>query len=288
MNPRFAELPTALREQSIIARLGPDQSIPALIAHPDPHWHSAIAHSTRLSSSQAPGPTPQAPGCRPAILWFHGRTVNKELDPGRYLRWIRAGMAAVAIDLPGHGERFDASMQTSARTLQVVEQAAAEIDAILAALASPPFTGLFDMTRLGIGGMSAGGMVTLHRLTREHPFRCASVESTAGTFEPLKGREFYIPERVARAEAIRHLETWRPIPLLALHSEADEWVPVRAIREFIEALRMRHAAAGADPSVVELRTWPATGAPHEHSGFGRVSHEAKTIQTAFYARHLPG
>jgi len=34
---------------------------------------------------------------------MHGRTANKELDPGRYLRLIRAGIAVCAIDLPGHG-----------------------------------------------------------------------------------------------------------------------------------------------------------------------------------------
>ncbi len=286
MNPRFAELPSALREQSITHRFGPDRAIPALIAHPDSHWQALISHSSRLAP-QAADRIPQA-APRPAVLWFHGRTVNKELDPGRYLRWIRAGVGAIAIDLPGHGERFDASMHTSARTLQVVEQAAAEIDVILAELARPPFAGVFDMNRLAIGGMSAGGMVTLHRLTSEHPFRCAAVESTAGTFEPLKGREFYIPERVARAEAIRHLDTWRPIPLLALHSEADEWVPVRAIREFTDALANHYHTSNADPAMIELKTWPTTGAPHEHSGFGKVSHEAKSIQTDFLVKHLIG
>ncbi|HVZ93921.1 MAG TPA: alpha/beta fold hydrolase [Phycisphaerales bacterium] len=279
MNPRFAELPSALREQSIIARFGANASIPALIAHPDPHWHAIISHS----SGTHPPPSP-----RPAVLWFHGRTVNKELDPGRYLRWIRAGLGAIAIDLPGHGERFDAALQTSGRTLEVVEQAAQEIDVILAALAAPPYTGLFDLTRLAIGGMSAGGMVTLHRLTREHPFRAAAVEATAGTFEYFKGRPFYIPERVERAEAIRHLDHWRPIPLLALHSEADQWVPLRAISDFTDALRARYQQVGADPSLITLKTWPTTGAQYEHMGFGRVSHEAKTIQTEFFAKHLLG
>ena len=34
---------------------------------------------------------PAPPGPRPTIIWIHGRTVSKELDPGRYLRWLRAG-----------------------------------------------------------------------------------------------------------------------------------------------------------------------------------------------------
>lgn len=288
ISARFAELPSALREQAITHRFGPDRSIPALLAHPDPHWHALVSHSSRLAAPPAHAePQPVSP--RPAVIWFHGRTVNKELDPGRYLRWLRApggGIGTIAIDLPGHGERFDAAMHTSARTLEVVEQAVAEIDSVVAELAQPPFAGLFDLTRLALGGMSAGGMVTLARLTRPHMFRCACVESTAGTFEPLKGREFYVSERVARTEAIRRLDEWRPIPFLALHSEADEWVPVRAIREFTGALVERYRTQGADPSEIELKTWPTTGAPHEHSGFGRVAHEAKTIQTEFLARHL--
>jgi hypothetical protein len=35
-----------------------------------------------------------------------------------------------------------------------------------------------------------------------------------------------------------------------------------------------------------LVTWPSTGAPHEHLGFGRVANDAKNLQTAFFKRHL--
>jgi hypothetical protein len=40
------------------------------------------------------------------------------------------------------------------------------------------------------------------------------------------------------------------------------------------------------PSLIESHTWPTTGAPEEHVGFGKVSNDAKNIQTAFLARHL--
>ena len=29
---------------------------------------------------------------RPFILWMHGRTADKFLDPGRYLRYVRRGI----------------------------------------------------------------------------------------------------------------------------------------------------------------------------------------------------
>ncbi|MBL0922647.1 MAG: hypothetical protein IBJ10_11050 [Phycisphaerales bacterium] len=87
---------------------------------------------------------------------------------------------------------------------------------------------------------------------------------------------------------MRHIEGWRPIPLLALHSEADEWVPVAAIRSFAEALRSRYARLGARPDQVVLTTWPTTGAPAEHAGFGRVANDAKNAQVEFLQGWLLG
>src|SRR5690606_4692968 len=114
-NGRFAELPSSLAKQTRFETLakGPTEGVPALLAHPD--W-------------SAPAPT---------VLWMHGRTVSKELDPGRYLRWIRAGIAAVALDLPGHGDRYSALMHKPENTLRVVEQMLGEVDHVVEALRDP-------------------------------------------------------------------------------------------------------------------------------------------------------
>lgn len=278
MNSRFAQLPSALRAQSITTRLA---GVPALLAHPEPNWNDSAAATTP----------------RPTVIWMHGRTVNKELDPGRYLRWIRAGFATCALDLPGHGERFIEGRQGSDSSLDVVEQMANEIDGVIAALAEPAWRGAFDTSRLALGGMSAGGMATLIRLTRPHPFRCACVESTAGDFSAMsKFAAFYTRggrdpagEAAHRLSPAAHLDSWRPIPLLALHSEADSWVPIDAIRSFTDALKERYAAQRFDPTMINLITWPTTGAPNEHAGFGRVASEAKDIQLRFLEAWLkPG
>lgn len=258
MIERFARLPSSLQRR---ARRETLAGVPALLAPPD---------------TDAP-----APFC----IWLHGRTVNKELDPGRYLRWIRAGIGAVALDLPGHGERYDESAHSPQNTLRVVEQMIGEIDPVIEDLRAR-FAASFDTERIALGGMSAGGMATLRRLADPHPFRCAAVESTAGDFSfmPYEGR--YPPDLIARLDPVAHVPTWRPIPLLALHSEKDEWVPVGAIRSLAESLREHYAAAGADPDLVTVVTWPETGAPNEHAGFGRVANDAKNVQTEFLARHL--
>lgn len=258
--------PAALRSQSRLIRAG---DIPLMLAHPD--WAT-------------PAPT---------VLWLHGRTATKELDPGRYLRWIRAGIAACAIDLPGHGERLDPEYHTPARTLDLLAQAVSEIDHVVEFLASPRHNGVFDLDRLAIGGMSAGGMVTLRRLCDDHPFRCAAVEGTtgnlAGLYHPDSSRPWPVahPEdRIRPVDPMQNLDAFRPLPLLALHSESDRMVPFEGQRTFIETLRAHYAARGVSPSLIELMTWPETGAPDEHIGFGRVSNDAKNAQTAFLARHL--
>jgi alpha-beta hydrolase superfamily lysophospholipase len=272
---RFTRLPAYLAERSRIVRLG-RAGIPALLAHPD--WLS---------------PTP-------TVLWLHGRTAHKELDPGRYLRWIRAGIAACAVDLPGHGQRADPDMQTPERTLDVLEQVIPEIDVVVESLADPwepppaldlhpstqPREPLFDLDRLAIGGVSAGGMAALRRLCDpDHPFRCAAVESTTGDlsflYHPDPSRPWprtHPPHRVAKLDPMLHLNRWKPIPVLALHSESDRVVPIAGVRRFLDALR---GAYGSSRELVRLVTWPSTGAPEEHAGFGRVSNEAKNLQTAF-------
>lgn len=285
---RFSQFPKALAAQSRTVRLpapGVPGGIPALLAHPD--W------STRA----------------PTMIWLHGRTANKELDPGRYLRWLRAGIATCAIDLPGHGERFDEALQSPARTLDVLAQAIAEIDHVVEALAADEYRGssgggggCFDLDRMGLGGMSAGGMVTLRRLCDGHDFVCAAVEATTGwlaaLYDPSLLGEGAAPkhrwthahprEKIAALDPIEHLAGFPPIPLLALHSEADEVVSIAGQRAFVERLRAHYRGRGADAALVEFVTFPTTGAPEEHVGFGRLSNDAKNTQTEFLVRNLMG
>ncbi|MDA0215088.1 MAG: alpha/beta fold hydrolase [Planctomycetota bacterium] len=212
----------------------------------------------------------------PFLLWFHGRTVTKEIDSGRYLRLIRAGIGCVAVDLPGHGERLDLAMHDGARTLDVVQQAAGEVDSILRNLEEFGF----DMRRAVIGGMSAGGMAAILRGCAAHPFCGMLLEATTGDWESQRSRPMYQPDVVARLNPIAHLSDWRDIPLLALHSELDEWVAIEGQRKFVDAVR----AHSSQPQKIELHAYPSTGAPYEHMGFGRMAADAKQRTTEFVAK----
>ncbi len=271
--PDFSQFPRSLAERTRSARFG---DVPALIAHPD--WSNPA----------------------PVVLWLHGRTVSKEIDSGRYLRLIRAGIAVCAIDLPGHGERYDADLQSPKRTLELLAKTVGEFDHIIASLNAPDFEKVLDTSRLAVGGMSAGGMATLRRLCDPHPFTCAAIEASTGWLEGLYSTSQSAPGAVTRApwavthdparvrtlDPIRHLASFRPIPLLSLHSEADEIVPYPGMRHFLSTLRSHYASLSADPSLITAVSWPRTGAPGEHAGFGRAANDAKNTLVAFYERHL--
>jgi dipeptidyl aminopeptidase/acylaminoacyl peptidase len=223
---------------------------------------------------------PDPPGherSRPFLLWLHGRTAHKEMDNGRYLRLMRAGIASVAIDLPGHGERANEPLQASERTMEVIESTLRELPEILAAVALQP--GL-DLKRCAIGGMSLGGMVTLAALCRPHAFRAAVVEASTGDWSHLAGTQ-HDPARSDAMEPARHLDRWHPVPLLAIHAQHDEWIRIEWQRTFLDRLRSIHADAP-----IELLEFPRTGAPHEHIGFGTFGPQAKDACTAFLTRFL--
>ncbi|MEN1704637.1 MAG: alpha/beta fold hydrolase [Planctomycetota bacterium] len=266
------KLPKWLEDKSRSVRLGPD--VPALLCHPD--WDSKA----------------------PVVLWMHGRTAYKELDPGRYSRWLRAGIAACSIDLPGHGERFDESFQGPRRSLETIDRARREVDQVLRSLFDE-FGDHFDADRVAIGGMSLGGMVSLRRLCDDHFFRCAAVEGTTGRLAELYHPPMtngssdraepwpvdHDPAEIAVQDPSQNLDKFEPLPMLFLHSEADQMVPWTTQERFIGDLR-GHFGDRAD--LIEVQTWPETGAPEEHIGFGKHANEAKTRQTEFFARHLLG
>lgn len=268
----ITQFPRSLHSHAKLHTLDtPAGSIPSLLTHPTENWWDV--------ESVLPAPT---------VLWFHGRTVNKMLDPGRYLRWKRLGFASCAIDLPGHGERLDDSLQSPQSTLRIAEQQADEIEHIVDALSDSTFHGAFDTSNLAIGGMSAGGMVTLIYLTsgKSVTFRCAVIEASAGDFTVMEGHDFFVPERVQRLNPIDHIDRLVSTPIFAVHSKIDSWVPVDGMTRFIEAAKQHHQSQGNDPGLASVHVWEETGAPYEHMGFGKRTNDTKNMENEFLERHL--
>ena len=219
---------------------------------------------------------------RPFLLWIHGRTADKELDPGRYLRYVRRGINICAVDLPGHGERFVTELQEPEAVFDVVKQMSEEVDGVLESLTT---CGGFDLQRAAIGGMSAGGIASILRLVQPHHFRAAVLEATMGQWRLSRDHKIFShlsDSQFASNNPADHLECWNEIPILSFHSRHDEWIPYAAQEEFIERLKQHYK----EPKKIEFVTFDRTGAPKEHLGFGRESAFVKDIQVAFLAKVL--
>ena len=231
-----------------------------------------------LIEAESHDPTP------PMVVWLHGRTASKELDPGRYLRLMRRGISICALDLPGHGDRMDADLQRPERALDVILQMVEELDAAVSEAMSRLHT---DPSRLGIGGMSAGGMVITSRCTRPHPYRCCVLEATTGSWLAQRSRPMFSSrseEELRFLDPMHNLEAWTPIPVLAAHCRADQWVPWAGQERFLDAIEAR----APHPGIVERLLYDRTGAPHEHVGFGIHSAHVKERELDFFAHNLLG
>ena len=195
---------------------------------------------------------------------------------------MRAGISICAVDLPGHGQRSVPEFQESNRVLEVVMQMVNELDDVTDAAIDELGA---DSTKIGIGGMSAGGMVTLARLCHPHPFVAASVEATSGNWKyqsKLPMLQATQAAAIASADPIDHLDQWTEMPIQAVHCQADEWVSYEGQLQFIQALKKRYQ----NPKLIEFDTYERTGALHEHVGFGQFSAEVKEHQRLFFLKHL--
>jgi predicted peptidase len=254
MQSRFESLPSRLRKISKEVEIG---GVPCLLSCVDE--------------------TP-----RPFLLWMHGRTADKELDPGRYLRYVRKGINICAVDLPGHGARFDEPLQQAKEARTVMLKMASEIDDILDGLR---VHGCFAMHRACIGGMSAGGMATIQCLLAPHSFKLAVLESTTGDLASMRDLpicEGLSPAELDRINPMNRLSTWSNIPVIAFHSRHDKWIPYDGQARFMQALQDKND----QPDSVEFVTFSKTGAPYEHIGFGRESAFVKEVQVDFVLKHL--
>ncbi len=220
---------------------------------------------------------------RPFLLWLHGRTADKETDPGRYLRCIRSGINVCAVDLPGHGERFDAQSQTAAAAMTVITTMAEELKGVLVDLTR---RGSFDLSRSAIGGMSGGGMAAICALTGQHPFRAAILEAACGAWlDAERASTLRWPAAladIAQHDPATHLDGWREIPILAVHARGDRRVPFDAQMAFLNLLRDRYE----HPEAIEVFALDHTGAADEHVGFGKQSATVKAREVAFLTEHL--
>ena len=237
-----------------------------------------LAHSKKILIGEVPAliGIPEDSSNPPWLLWLHGRTANKEVDPGRYLRLLRSGIAFCAVDLPDHGERAGPKKDDPTAVLDIVNQMTEEIDQIVDWM---NINTQVDSSRCAIGGMSAGGMSAIQRLTQVHNFIAASLEATTGNWESQGSRPMFnlISRNVLKMiSPMNNLDQWTPLHVLAVHSKNDHWIDYEGQRLFIEKIKSIN-----EEFTVKLISYENTGAPFEHIGFGNKSSANKDTQVNF-------
>ncbi len=182
----------------------------------------------------------------PAVLWFHGLSVDKETHRKELERIAEAGFLAVGVDAAGHGERrlpeldarIDVSREETIRfMLGLVEETAREVPGIVAALVEE---GLADAGRIALVGISMGGYLLYRALLEEPPPRAAVA---------ILGS----PEWPQRDSPHHHLDAFRRVALLSITAENDENVPPGPARELHRRLHESERARYVElPGAVHL------------------------------------
>ena len=197
---------------------------------------------------------------RPAVLWLHGFTADKDTDRHELARLAEAGFVAVGIDLAGHGERklpaFDAHFvgtpsQVERRFYELVAQTTDEIPSIVDELGAMD---LVDDNRLGVTGVSMGGHITYAAVVTEPRIRSAVALLGSPIWPDGKG-PMTLPQR------------FFPTPLLSITTANDEIVAPGAARALHETLqdtyataphRLRYLEIPNEPHMMSEKSWLVT------------------------------
>lgn len=217
-------------------RLGP---APALIARP--------------ASSSSP---------LPAVLWYHGLSVDKETHRTELERFARAGLLAVGIDAAGHGERrlpdFEERFagpreEIEPLLFELIGQSVREVPEILDALTG---SGLAIPGRIGVAGISMGGYIVYGAVSTPARIRLPFAVALLGS-----------PEWRHPDSPHFRLDRFAPTALLSITAGNDESVPPQAARRLHDDLapfyrgspeRLRYRELDGAPHLMGAADWAVT------------------------------
>lgn len=202
---------------------------------------------------------PRARGPHPAVIVLHHFGVER-LTPERELavRLARSGIAAAIPELPYHLDRTPTGWRSGRafvgsdvpRIVRTAEQSVIEVHALASWLRNQPE---IDPSRIGIAGLSLGGMLAILAQGRECEFRAVALILSGGnvadtlwssanqTYARRSWRaQGYTRESLARAlAAIEPLNNLRPqsrCPVLMVNALCDQVVPRKNTTLLWEAL----------------------------------------------------
>jgi len=237
-------------------------------------------------------PADAGTGPHPTIVLIHGGPYWRwdrrcHLHPLGWVQWLATAGYAVLAPNPrgglGHGHQFAASVRS--------DVGGADYTDVIAAVDTAVERGLADPDRLGIGGWSQGGYMTAWAITQTDRFKAGIMGAGISDWNMLT-LTGDLPRFEAELAGSRPWDGPRPhnaasrspisfakqvtTPLLILHGQHDERVPVSQATGFHRALLDLGATA-------ELVIYP-----HEPHGIRRRSHQSDMLRRVrdWYGRWL--
>ena len=204
----------------------------------------------------------------PLVILVHGWTGRKE--DVLFLAHLLAvnGYFAVPIDAVGHGERVREEAWTYEALLNLTHQTAEDVNRVIAHYEGDSRV---DVQRVGLGGISMGGVITYEYLTRKDKRIRAAVamiatpdftsllhSSNAGEIIKalgLDGQNIVDDSTLEAIQAIQpahKMSQMVSVPLLMLNGVDDPLIDLEGVRDFYRRIKPLYA----QPAAVQLIEHP--------------------------------
>jgi len=222
----------------------------------------------------------------PTVFFYHGFTSSKEIYSHFGYTLAKAGFRVITPDAPMHGARLEPDEAVLLANFWNILQG--NVDELASLKDLFVSRGLADPQRLGVGGVSMGGMTTMAALVRFPWVKVAANLMGSGYFSSLSGHLFpafgehtalsreQTDRKITRLlewDVSDHLSLVGSKPLLVWHGEQDDVVP------FDESWRLKQALE--QQGLAENLTFLSeAGTKH------KVSAKAVWQTTDFFKNHL--
>jgi dienelactone hydrolase len=192
---------------------------------------------------------PRTPGRYPAVVALHGLTGDKETMLPLAVPLSLANFVVACPDARYHGGRRDemwmrwAEREQEVAVLRAVTETAAELPALVDALAERADVRPSGADGVGVVGVSMGGLIMQSAIPDEPRFAVAASIISGGVWGERFDTYYARVPAVARAAMYersvdRHLDAFARLAFLILAGENDPIFPVWSAQQFSDALRL--------------------------------------------------
>lgn len=195
----------------------------------------------------------------PVVIALHGFGENKESLLPYAEKMAEQGITLLIPDAPRHGERSGGEGRfTLASIHKITPILLGMLRDVTTLLQFVRTSGEFDGARVGLTGVSMGGVVTLAAMTK-HPEVKTGVAMLAMDSARQFARHHKFPKVMWPVVGYldRFIDRRRipPRPLLMLNGAEDPVMPVCYVREFVQEIKSRYGSN----SQIELVEFPGVG-----------------------------